>query len=62
MNGVIDSGMVGLEGLDKNIGGVEVATADAANNLGKKLKSALFGGIIGEGEAGVGLDDAYGGK
>ena len=54
--------MVGLEGLNKDIGGVEVTTTDAANNLGEKLKSALFGGIIGEGKTSVGLDDAHGGE
>lgn len=39
-----------------------MATTDPTDNLGEQLKGALFGGEIGEGEAGVSLDDADGGK
>lgn len=39
-----------------------MAAADAANNLSEEFESFFFGAKIGEREAGVGLDDAYGGK
>ncbi len=54
--------MIRLIGLDDNRGGVEVTAADATDDLGEELERALFGGEIGEGEAGVGLDDADGGE
>lgn len=57
-----DDGVVGLVRLDKDFGEVEVATTDAADDLGEKLEGALFGGEIGESEARVGLDDADGGE
>ena len=49
-------------GLDDDAGGVKVAAADAADDLGEEFEGAFFGGEIGEGEAGVGLDDADGGE
>jgi len=56
-----DDGMVGLVGLDDNTA-VLVAAVGATDDLGEELESAFFGGEIGEGEAGVGLDDAEGGE
>ncbi len=57
-----DDGVVGPVRLDEDFGEVEVATTDAADDLGEKLEGALFGGEIGESEARVGLDDADGGE
>lgn len=54
--------MIRLIGLDDNRGGVEVAAADATDDLSEELERALFGGEIGEGEAGIGLNDADGGE
>jgi len=54
--------VIWLIGLDDNRGGVEVAAADAADDLSEELERALFGGEIGEGEAGIGLNDADGGE
>lgn len=54
--------MVWLVGLNKNLGGFLVTAPDAPDNLSQELKSVLFRGEIGEAEAGVGLDNAYGGK
>lgn len=51
-----------MESLDEDIGEVGVTATDAADNLGNELESALFGGIIREREAGIGLNDADGGK
>ncbi len=58
LHGGLDDGGIGLICLDENFGGVEMATADTANYLGKKFKSALFGGEIWQSKAGVGLDNA----
>lgn len=58
----LEHGVIGLVGLDDNRGGVEVAATDATDDLGEKLKSALFGGKVRESEAGIGLDDADGGE
>lgn len=55
-------GVFGLESLDDDGGGIEVATTDAADDLGQEVESAFFGGEIREGEAGVGLDDANRGE
>ena len=60
--GGFDDGVVGLVGLDDDAGGVKVAATDATDDLSEQLKGAFFGGEIGEGEAGVSLDDADGGK
>ena len=46
--GVGDDGVVGLESLDENFGVFEVATADAADDLGEELVNAFFGGEIWE--------------
>ena len=35
-----------------------MAATDATDDLSQKFKGFFFGGEIGEGEAGVGLDDA----
>ena len=56
-----DGGMVGLVGLNDDVG-VLMATIGAADDLSEKLKSAFFGGEIWEGETGIGLDDAEGGE
>ena len=60
--GGLNDGVVGLVGLDNDAGGVKVAATDAADDLGEEFEGAFFGGEIGEGEAGVGLDDADGGE
>lgn len=39
-----------------------MAAADATDDLSEEFERALFGGEIGEGEAGVGLNDANGGE
>ena len=54
--------MVGLVCLEKYFGGIEVATANATDDLGEKVKSFFFGREVGEGKAGIGLDDADGGE
>lgn len=54
--------MVGLKSLDKNIGSVEVTTTNAADNLGKKLESTFFGGVVRERKAGISLNDTDSGK
>ncbi len=61
-NGGLDGGVVGLVGLEDDAGGVEVAAPDAADDLGEKLEAAFFGREIGQGQPGVGLDDADGGE
>ena len=60
--GGLDDRVVWLISLDNDFGTVEMSPTDAADDLGKKLKSPLFGGEIGEGKASVGLDDADGSK
>lgn len=62
LDGEIDDWRVGLVGLDDDRGGVEMAAANATDDLGEELESSFFCSEIGEGEAGVGLDDADGGK
>ena len=54
--------MVGLVGLEKNVSGVEMAAADATDDLSDEVKGALFGGEIGKGKIGIGLDDADSGE
>lgn len=61
-HGGLEDGVIWLIGLDDNGGGVEVAAADATDDLSEELERALFGGEIGEGEAGIGLNDADGGE
>lgn len=58
----LEDGVIGLIGLDNNRGGVEVAATDATDDLGEKFKSALLGGKVRKGEAGIGLDNADGGE
>ena len=58
LNSGLDDGGVGLISLDENLGGIKMAAADATDNLSKELKSTLFGGKIGQGKAGIGLNDA----
>ena len=60
--GGLEDRVVWLVGLDDNRGGVEVTTTDATDDLGEELKSALLGGKIREGEAGIGLDNADSGE
>ena len=62
VDGVLDNGMVGLESLNYSFGFLEVATADAAEDLGDKFEGALFGGKIRKSESRIGLDDADGGE
>ncbi len=54
--------MVWLISLDNNFGTIEMSTANAADDLGKKFEGAFLGGEIGERKSGVGLDDADGSK
>lgn len=61
-DGVLDDGMVGLEGLDNGFGGFEMTTTDTTDNLSDELKSAFFGGKIRESEPRISLNDADGGK
>lgn len=56
MDGGGDNGAVGMESLDDNRGMVEVAAADATDDLGEELKGAFGSGVIGEREASVGLN------
>ncbi len=60
--GGLDDRVVWLISLDNDFGTVEMSSTDAADDLGKKLKSSLLGGEIGERKASVGLDDADGSK
>lgn len=57
-----DSGVVGLIGLDDDVGVVKVTTTNSTDNLIKQFKSAFFGGKIGQSEPRIGLDDADGGE
>ncbi len=52
-----DDGVGGAKSLDNDRGLAKMAAADATDNLSEKLESFFFSGEIGEGEAGVGLDD-----
>ena len=60
--GGLDNGVVRLVGLDNDFGTVEVPTANAADDLGKKFEGAFLGSEIGERKSGVGLDDTDGSK
>lgn len=60
--GVLDDGVVGLVSLNETGGFGNVSAADAADDLGEEVEGAFFGGVVGEGEASVGLDDADGGE
>lgn len=60
--GVVDDGVIGLVSLDDDVGGIEMAATNAPGDLVEELKSAFFGGKVGEREATVGLDDADGGE
>ena len=61
-DGRSDSGVVWLVSLDEGIGLFDVAAANAAEDLGKEVKSAFLGRVIWQGKAGIGLDDANGGE
>ena len=52
--------MFGLKGLEKNVINIGVTASDATDNLGDKLESAFFGGVIRQIEIGVSLDDTDG--
>lgn len=54
--------MIGLVGLEDDAGGGEVAAPDAADDLGEEFEGAFFGREVGQGQPGVGLDDANGGE
>ncbi len=58
--GGLDDGMFGLESLDDDASDVEMSAPDAADDLSEEFEGAFFGGEIGEGEAGIGLDNADG--
>ncbi len=60
--GSLDDGVIGLIGLDNDVGGVKMAPADAADDLREELKTTFFGSKIGQGESRVGLNHANGGK
>lgn len=60
--GGLEDGVVRLVGLDDDRGSVEVAATDAPDDLGEEFEGAFLGGEIGEGEAGVGLNDTNGGE
>ena len=47
--------------LDDDVG-ILVAAISATYDLGEELEGAFFRGEVGEGEAGVGLDDTEGGE
>ena len=56
---VSNSGVVRLVGLDENCG-ILVAAVGATDDLGEQLEGAFFAAEVGEGKAGIGLDDAEG--
>lgn len=62
VGGEVDDGRGGLIGLNKDRGGVEMAAADATDDLSEKLKSFFFSAEIRKRKTGVGLDDANGGE
>lgn len=62
LEGGLDDGVFGLESLDDDAGDVEMSAPDAADDLGEEFEGAFFGGEIGEGETGIGLDNADGGE
>lgn len=57
-----DNGVFRLIGLDENIGGIKMATADSTDDLGNKVESPLLRGKVGEGKAGVSLNNTDGGE
>ncbi len=61
-DGGLDDGVIGLVGLEDDAGGGEVAAPDAADDLGEEFEGAFFGREVGQGQPGVGLDDANGGE
>ncbi len=61
-DGGLNDGMVGLVGLNKDASFIKMTAPNSADNLGEKLKSALFGGKIRQSETTIGLNDANGGK
>ncbi len=62
LQGSFNNGVVGLISLDDDMGCVEVTSADAPDDLGEELERAFFGCKIGQGESGVGLNNANGGE
>ena len=54
-----DDGVVGLVGLDDDLR-VLVTAVGATDDLGEELEGAFFATEVGEGEAGIGLDDTEG--
>ena len=56
-SGVADNGVVGLKALDKNIT-VLVATIGATDNLSDQFVGTLFGSVVRETEASIGLNNA----
>lgn len=57
-----NDGVSWLVSLDKHLGFFAVAATDATDDLGQEMESVFFGGEIGKGETGIGLDDADGGE
>ncbi len=58
VGGEVDEGGVGLVGLNNDGGGVEMTATNTTDNLSEEGEGFFFGGEVGEGEAGVGLNDA----
>ena len=56
-----NGGVVGLVGLDENLG-VLVTAVGTADDLADEVKSAFFAAEVGEGELAVGLNDAKSGE
>ena len=57
-----DGGMRWLVGLNDDISNVEMSATNAADDLGEEFVGFFFGGKIGKGKSGVGLNDADGGE
>src|SRR5207244_1430556 len=57
LDGGLDGGIVGEEGLEDDAAG-GIATTGSAGDLGDELEGTLSGAEIGEGESGVAGDDA----
>ena len=54
--------MIWLVSLDEGISLFDVAAANSAEDLSEQVESALFGGVIRQGKAGIGLDNSDGGE
>ena len=52
--------MFGLKSLEENVINIGVTASDATDDLGDELKSTFFGGVVGQVEVGISLDDSNG--